>query len=168
VLGLSGCDAYTNSIATKAKEILQSNLNTDAKFSKYKMRVTSVKLVGEGLMKFEGIAQVELDDTSHDVPISVSSDFSNILVQTKPGAFVFLLEKEMGELSKELNAAAEKASKEIEDKIMASQKSVNELGESNKDSDKNTGEAIEKPEKDIDEASKELANKLEELKRSLR
>lgn len=141
VLGFSGCDVYTNSIASKAQDILQSNLNTDAKFSKYKMHVTSVNLVGEGLMKFEGIAKVEMDGTSHDVPISVSSDFSNILVQTKPGAFIFLLEKEFGDVKKQVDAELDKASKEIEEKLRASQKNVKELGESTEE----MGQKLEAP-----------------------
>ncbi len=113
VLGFSGCDVYTNSIASKAQDILQSNLNTDAKFSNYKMHVTSVNLVGEGLMKFEGIAKVEMDGTSHDVPISVSSDFSNILVQTKPGAFIFVLEKEVSESNKDIEQKLEALKKKF-------------------------------------------------------
>jgi hypothetical protein len=151
VLGISGCDAYTDSIATKAKDILQSNLNTDAKFSKYKMHVTGVNLVGEGLMKFEGIAKVEMDGTSHDVPISVSSDFSNILVQTKPGGFLFILEKEMNEAKFKLDQQIAEAERENEKEMNeAKAKLDQQIAETEKEADA----ATEKFEKDMEELKK--------------
>lgn len=109
VLGvmLLGCDVYTNNIADKTKEVLQSNLNSDAKFAKYKMRVVDVKLVSESMSKYEGIAKIDFEGKTYDVPVSVSADLNNILIQTKPGGFIFLFEKDMSEKYKEIEQQME-------------------------------------------------------------
>ncbi len=107
LVGLTGCDVYTNNIAGKTKGVLQSNLNSDAKFAKYKMRVVDVQLVSESISKYEGIAKIDFEGKTYDVPVSVSADLSNILVQTKPGGFIFLFEKEMGEVSNDLEQKLE-------------------------------------------------------------
>jgi hypothetical protein len=91
LIGLTGCDVYTNNIAGTTKGVLQSNLDSDSKFAKYKMRVVDVQLVSESLNKFEGIAKVDFEGKTYDVPVSVSADLNNILVQTKPGGFTFFI-----------------------------------------------------------------------------
>lgn len=117
LIGLTGCDVYTNNIAGKTKDVLQSNLNSDAKFAKYKMRVVDVQLVSESMSKYEGIAKIEFEGKTYDVPVSVSADLNNILVQTKPGGFIFLFEKEMNEAKQKFEKDMDEASKDLEQKL---------------------------------------------------
>lgn len=92
-----GCSDYTNRISNTTKDVLQEKLNTDSNLSKYKMSVINVKLVAESMNKYNGIAKVEFQGTQYDVPLSVTADLSNILVQTPPTAFLFLAEKEIND-----------------------------------------------------------------------
>lgn len=123
---LTGCDVYTSNIAGKTKDVLQSNLNSDAKFAKYKMRVIDVQLVSESMSKYEGIAKIEFEDKIYDVPVSVSADLSNILVQTKPGSFIFLFEKEMNEAKAKFEKDMDEASKDLEQKLESLKEKINQ------------------------------------------
>jgi hypothetical protein len=119
LIGLTGCDVYTNNIAGKTKDVLQSNLDSDAKFSKYKMRVVDVQLVSESMRKYEGIAKIDFEGKTYDVPVSVSADLNNILVQTKPGGFIFLFEKEMNEAKDKFEKDMDEVSKDLQQKLEA-------------------------------------------------
>ena len=126
LIGLTGCDAYTSNIAGKTKDVLQNNLNSDAKFAKYKLRVVDVQLVSESMSKYEGIAKIDLDGKTYDVPVSVSADLSNILVQTKPGGFIFLFEKEMDEAKARFDKDIEESTKDLEQKLEALKEKINQ------------------------------------------
>jgi hypothetical protein len=119
LIGITGCDFYTNNIASKSKDTLQTTLDSDAKFAKYKMRVVDVQLVSESLSKYEGIAKIEFEGNTYDVPVSVSADSSNIFVQTKPGGFMFLIEKEMKENLEKFEKDMMDSSKDLELKLEA-------------------------------------------------
>lgn len=123
---LAGCDMYTNNIAGKTKDVLQSNLNSDAKFAKYKMRVVDIKLVSESMSKYEGIAKIEFEGKNYDVPVSVSADFYNILVQTKPGGFIFLFEKEMNEAKDKFEKDMDESARDLEKKLEALKEKFNQ------------------------------------------
>lgn len=127
LISLTGCDLYTNNIAGQAKKALQEILNTDQNYSKYKMEVTEVKLISENLKKYEGVAKVLYEGKSYDVPISVNSDFDNILVQTKPGGFLFLIENEINSAVKELEGKSGKlVNIESMDKTVQGNLSIND------------------------------------------
>jgi hypothetical protein len=123
---LLGCDIYTNNIASKTKGVLQSNLDADAKFSKYKMRVVDVQLVSESMSKYEGLAKIDFEGKTYDVPVSVSADLNNIIVQTKPGGFIFLFEKEMNEAKEKFDKDMDEASKDLEQKLEALKEKINQ------------------------------------------
>lgn len=126
LIGLTGCDVYTNNIAAKTKGVLQSNLDSDAKLAKYKMRVVDVQLVSESLNKFEGIAKVDFEGKAYDVPVSVSSDFSSILVQTKPGGFIFLFEKEINEAKEKFEKDMDESARDLEQKLEVLKEKLNQ------------------------------------------
>ena len=126
LIGLTGCDVYTNNIAGKTKDVLQRNLNSDAKLAKYKMRVVDILLVSESMSKYEGIAKIDFEGKTYDVPISVSADLNNILVQTKPGGFIFLFEKEMNEAKERFEKDMDEASKDLEKKLEALKEKLNQ------------------------------------------
>jgi hypothetical protein len=119
LIGLTGCDLYTNNIASKSKDTLQSNLDSDTKFAKYKMRVVDVQLVSESMSKYEGIAKIDFEGKIYDVPVSVSADSSNIFVQTKPGGFMFLIEKEIKEGIEKFEKDMAESTKDLEIKLEA-------------------------------------------------
>ncbi len=126
LFALTGCDVYTNNIAGKTKDVLQSNLNSDAKFAKYKMRVVDVQLVSESMSKYEGVAKIDFEGKTYDVPVSVSADLNNILVQTKPGGFIFLFQKEMNEAKAKFDKDMDEASKDLEQKLEALKEKLNQ------------------------------------------
>jgi hypothetical protein len=126
LVGLTGCDVYTNNIAGKTKDVLQSNLNSDAKFAKYKMRVVDVQLVSESMSKYEGIAKIDFEGKTYDVPVSVSTDLNNILVQTKPGGFIFLFEKEMNEAKAKFDKDMDESARDLEQKLEALKEKINQ------------------------------------------
>ena len=51
------------------------------------------------------------------MPVSVSADLNNIFVQTKPGGFIFLFEKEMNEAKAKFDKDIEESSNDLERKL---------------------------------------------------
>jgi hypothetical protein len=123
---LAGCDMYTNNISGKTKDVLQSNLNSDAKLAKYKMRVVDILLVSESMSKYEGIAKIDFEGKTYDVPVSVSADLNNILVQTKPGGFIFLFEKEMNEAKEKFEKDMDESARDLEQKFEVLKEKLNQ------------------------------------------
>ena len=74
------------------------------------------------MSKYEGIAKIDFEGKAFDVSVSVSTDLNNILVQTKPGGFIFLFEKEMNEAKEKFEKDMNEASKDLEQKLEALKK----------------------------------------------
>lgn len=90
------------------------------------MRVVDVQLVSESMSKYEGIAKIDFEGKIYDVPVSVSADLNNILVQTKPSGFIFLFEKEMNEAKQKFEKDMDESSKDLEQKLEALKEKLNQ------------------------------------------
>jgi hypothetical protein len=65
--------------------------------ARYGMEVRSVSLVKSGSRVYKGSVTLTLDGKSHDIGITVTTDATDILLETGPFAFSFLAEKALEE-----------------------------------------------------------------------
>lgn len=79
---------------------LQQKLDTDANFSKYKMKVLDVALVKKTSNSFDGLAKVSFMGTEQQVPLQVTVDGSNYMYQAPPLAFAFVAQYELQKLGR--------------------------------------------------------------------
>jgi len=68
---------------------------------------------------YEGIAKIDFKDKVYNVPVSVSAELHNILVQTKLGGFIFFFEKEMNNVKEKFDDDMKESTKDLEQKLEA-------------------------------------------------
>jgi hypothetical protein len=95
---LLGCGMSTEQIGETVKTSMQQKFDSDAQFKEWHLLVTRVQVLKQGENRFQGIASVEHEGTSHDVPVEITADGSNVMWQVQPGAFMFIAQKEFQKL----------------------------------------------------------------------
>jgi hypothetical protein len=90
---LASCGMSKDAIERRVFTEFQNRLDKDADTARYGMKVRSVSLVKSESRVYKGYVTVSLDGKSHDIGITVTTDGSNILLETDPFAFSFLTEK---------------------------------------------------------------------------
>jgi hypothetical protein len=98
VLLLSSCGLTKETIQQGIKRDFQEKMDTDENYKKYGMKVQKVALVKSGTYSYDGFVTVLLDNETRDVPISVTTDGSSYMWETKPLAFAFLVQYELEHL----------------------------------------------------------------------
>jgi hypothetical protein len=92
------CGLSTKQIAETVKTSMQQKFDSDTQFKQWHLRVTKVQVVKQGGNQYQGMATVIHEGQSHDVPIEITADGSNVMWQTQPGAFMFVAQKELQKL----------------------------------------------------------------------
>jgi hypothetical protein len=95
---LSSCGISKYEMERGIKQSFQEKMDTDSSYKKYGMKVQKIYLIKSGSNSYDGIATVLLDDEIHDVSISVKTDGSSYMWETKPFAFGFLMQYELENL----------------------------------------------------------------------
>jgi hypothetical protein len=95
---LAACEMSKADIERRVAEEFQERLDNDADTSRYGMKVSSVALIKSGGSSYKGYVTVTLDGSPHDIGITVTTDASDILLETDPFAFSFLTEKMLEQL----------------------------------------------------------------------
>jgi VCBS repeat-containing protein len=97
---LIGCGQSTDQIGETVKTSMQYKFDSDSQFKQWHLSVTSVQVLKQGENRYRGIATVMHDGESHDVPVEITADGSNVMWQTPPGSFMFVALKEFQKLAK--------------------------------------------------------------------
>lgn len=80
-------------LASEVRESMQSSLTSDERYKPYNLTVIKVTLIKSGDNTYDGMAAIKpLNGPQGDVPVDVTYDGENLLWQTQPGAFMFLLQ----------------------------------------------------------------------------
>jgi hypothetical protein len=95
---LVGCGMSTDQIGETVKESMQQTFDTDAQFKVWHLSVTKVQVIKQSDNQYQGIATVLYEGTSHDVPVEITADDSNVMWQVQPGGFAFVAQKELQKL----------------------------------------------------------------------
>jgi VCBS repeat-containing protein len=95
---LVGCGMSTEQIGEAVKTSMQQKFDSDSQFKKWNLSVTMVQVLKQSENRFQGIATVVHEGTSHEVPVEITADDSNIIWQVQPGAFMFIGQKELQKL----------------------------------------------------------------------
>jgi phosphotransferase system glucose/maltose/N-acetylglucosamine-specific IIC component len=77
---------------------MQQAFDTDAQFKEWQLTVTDVQVLKQGENRYQGIAKVVHDGTTHDVPVDLTVDGLNVMWKTDQGAFLFVAQKEFQKL----------------------------------------------------------------------
>jgi hypothetical protein len=94
----SSCGISKDEMERNIKESFQEKMDTDSNYKKYAMKVQKVSLIKSGSNSYDGFVTVLLENETHDVSISVATDGSSYMWETKPLAFGFLMQYELHNL----------------------------------------------------------------------
>lgn len=97
---LVGCGQSTDQIGETVKTSMQQKFDSDTQFKKWNLSVTSVQVLKQGAHRYIGMVTVVHEGESHDVPVEITADGSNLMWQVQPGAFMFVAQKELQQLQK--------------------------------------------------------------------
>ncbi len=95
---LVGCGMSTEQIGETVKTSMQQKFDSDAQFKEWHLFVTRVQVLKQGENRFQGIATVVHEGTTHDIPVEITADGSNVMWQVQPGAFMFVAQKQLQKL----------------------------------------------------------------------
>jgi len=95
IFQLSSCGISREKMAQGIQESFQEKMNTDPAYKKYQMKVQKVSLVKSGSNLYDGYVNILLDNETHDVSISVTTEGSSYKWEIKPLAFSFLVHYEL-------------------------------------------------------------------------
>jgi hypothetical protein len=98
VLSFSSCGISKDKMERDIKRSFQEKMDTDSSYKEYGMKVQKVFLIKSGSNSYDGFVTVLLYDDTHDVSISVKTDGSSYIWETKPLAFGFLMQYELENL----------------------------------------------------------------------
>ena len=93
---LSSCGMSKSDVESTVKRSFQEQVDTDPTYQKYEMKVLYVTLIETGSNKYEGTITVKIKNNTHNVSITVLADGNNVLWETKPMAFGFLMQYGFG------------------------------------------------------------------------
>ncbi len=95
---LVGCGMSTEQIGETVKTSMQQKFDSDTQFKEWRLSVTRVQVLKQGGNRFQGIATVVHEGATHDVPVEITADGSNVMWQVQPGAFMFVAQKQLQNL----------------------------------------------------------------------
>ena len=87
---LVGCGMSDEEIAESTKASMQQTFDIFGELRDAQLTVTDVQVLKRDGNRCQGIAKVIHDGTTHDVPVDMTVDGSNVLWKTKRGAFMFV------------------------------------------------------------------------------
>ncbi len=99
---LVGCGMSKEQIAETTKVSMQQTFDTNAQLKEWQLKVTDVQVLKQGENRYQGIAKVVHDGTTHDVPVDITVDGSDVMWKTDQGAFFFVAQKELEVAQKKL------------------------------------------------------------------
>jgi hypothetical protein len=94
----SSCGISKSEMENGIRESFQEKMDTDSNYKKYGMKAQKVILIKSGSNSYDGFVTVLLYNETHDVSISVTTDGSSYMWETKPLAFGFLMQYELDNL----------------------------------------------------------------------
>ena len=97
---LVGCGPSAESIGETVKISMQQKFDSDTQFREWNLSVARVQVLKQDENRYQGIATVLHEGESHDVPVEITADGSDVIWQAPPGAFMFVAQKEIQRLQK--------------------------------------------------------------------
>lgn len=92
---LLGCSPDTEKIGSIVATLLQQKLSENPELKKYNLTVQKVDVIREAGNSYRGIAKVLMRGNLHDVPLKIISDGNNVMFETPPENFAFILQEEL-------------------------------------------------------------------------
>lgn len=108
-IALTACGASIPDLESQVKQSMNEKFGSDSDLAQYHLQVLNVTLVHAKGNDYEGVADVDYKGQTHDVPVHVVSDGSQMLWQVQQGGFGFLaqdiFQNAMKQSEKEINDA---------------------------------------------------------------
>jgi len=77
---------------------MQQTFDSDPQFKEWHLAVIRVQALKQVGNRYQGIATVVHEGTSHDIPVEITAEGSNVMWKTEPGALMFVAQKEIQKL----------------------------------------------------------------------
>ena len=94
---LFGCKlssgASTNQIGETVKKSMQQKFDSDSPFKEWGLKVTTVQVQKQGETQYKGTATMLYQGESHEVPVDITVNGSDINWKVQPGGFAFAEQK---------------------------------------------------------------------------
>lgn len=101
-LVLLGCGPSPEKISEFATSSMQQKFDTDPQFKEFGLKVIRVQVVKESDNRFQGIASIQHEGATHEVPVQITGSNDGIIWKIEPGALMFVAQKEFQKLQKAL------------------------------------------------------------------
>lgn len=98
---LAGCGMSNDEIGGTVKSSMQQTFDSDEQFKGLHLSVARVLVVKQGNGSYQGVATVIHEGSTHNVPVEITADGSNVLWQVRPGGFAFIAQKQLEKLQSE-------------------------------------------------------------------
>lgn len=95
---LVACGPSPEKVGEMVKTSMQQTFSTDKQFSQFGLTVESVQAIKESDNRYQGMATIRHDGTTHNVPVQITAQGDNVIWKTEPGAFMFVIQKELGKI----------------------------------------------------------------------
>jgi hypothetical protein len=87
---LAGCGRSERQVGESTKRSMQQTFDIYAELQDAQLKVIDVRVLERDGERYSGIARVIHDGTTHDVPVEMTVDGSNVFWKTERGAFMFV------------------------------------------------------------------------------
>lgn len=77
-------------IGSTVTQMIQQKVDTTEPFSKLHMKVNSVDVMHSEGNKYIGVAHIALNGSVNDVPVDITADGDQVMMQIHPGGFSFV------------------------------------------------------------------------------
>lgn len=95
---VAGCGLSKEEIGEAVKLSMQEKLDSESQWQQWHLNILNVQVFRKGWNKYQGIAKVKHEGTSHDVQVEITADGKNVMWKVPPGGFSFIVQKELEKL----------------------------------------------------------------------
>ncbi len=92
ILLMLECGVSDSQVGAIVRTSVQNTMSTDPRFAQWGLTVTGVQVERLTDSTYQGTATIEYEGVSHSIPLHVTYDGKNVVWQTEPGAFSFVLQ----------------------------------------------------------------------------
>lgn len=129
-LSLTACSPSPTDITDSVKQSLQETLNTDSDYAEYDLTVGDIELIKIGDNEYKALADIYLDGVKNTVPLDVYTEGNifefNAMWEAKPGAFLFVAEKEIDQALNEFNVEMDNIQNELQSSLYEIEQEVDQ------------------------------------------
>jgi len=92
---LVSCGFSKEEISNKVKTSMQEKFDTDEQFKYYKLQIQNVTVIKQSNSIYKGLVKLNYESSTYEIPVDITVDESNVMWQTEPNVFNFILQNKL-------------------------------------------------------------------------